>query len=73
MVPEDYFSDQKRVTIGVPSGRCRGPLLFVVYINDLDEKVVGMVNKVADDIKIGGIVDNEETFPKISTGFRSTG
>ena len=37
-----------------------GPLLFVIYINDLDEDLGGMVSKFADDTKIGGIVDSEE-------------
>ena len=39
-----------------------GPLLFIIYINDLDENIGGMVSKFADDTKIGGIVDSEEIY-----------
>eukprot|EP00061_Rhincodon_typus_P011152 g35960.t1 len=41
-------------------GLVLGPLLFVIYINHLDENVQGMINKFADDTKIGSIVDSEE-------------
>eukprot|EP00061_Rhincodon_typus_P003595 g20472.t1 len=37
-----------------------GPLLFVIYISDLDENVQGMISKFVDDTKIGSIVDSEE-------------
>ena len=39
-----------------------GPLSFVIYINDLNENIGGMVSKFADDTKIGGIVDSEEGY-----------
>ena len=32
-----------------------GPLLFVVYINDLEETVGSLISKFADDTKTGGI------------------
>eukprot|EP00061_Rhincodon_typus_P003539 g20325.t1 len=37
-------------------------LLFVIYIDDLDENIEGMVSRFVDDTKIGGIVDSEEGF-----------
>ena len=40
-------------------GSVLGPLLFVTYINDLDENIGNMVSKFADDTKIGGTVDSE--------------
>ena len=36
------------------------PLLFVIFINDLDEDVEGWVGKFADDTKVGGVVDSLE-------------
>ena len=42
-----------------------GPLLFVIYINDLDENIGGMFSKFADDTKIGGIVDSEESYLRL--------
>ena len=41
-------------------GICSGPLLFVIFIKDLDEEVEGWVGKFADDTKVGGVVDSVE-------------
>eukprot|EP00061_Rhincodon_typus_P005477 g25029.t1 len=38
-------------------GSVLGPLLFVIYINDLEENIASLISKFADDTKIDGVAD----------------
>jgi len=70
---EDWLSGRKQrvvlngeksswidVTSGVPQGSVLGPILFIIYINDMDVNIVNKFWKFADDSKMLGKVGSEQ-------------
>ena len=50
-------SQEGAVTSGIPQGSVLGPILFVIYINDLPQRVKSQIKMFADDTKLYSRVD----------------
>ena len=66
---EDWLSERKqrvvlngvssrwlKVKSGVPQGSVLGPILFLIYVNDMDDGITCKISKFADDTKIASRV-----------------
>ena len=52
------YSDYSNIESGVPQGSVLGPLLFLVYINDLERNIKSNIKFFADDTMLFSIVKN---------------
>ena len=59
VVLADAKSDMATITSGIPQGSVLGPMLFLIYVNDLPEEVLSTFKLFADDTKLYREIQND--------------
>ena len=73
VVVEGSHSPTLKVLSGVPQGSVLGPLLFVIYINDVANCISGgsKINLFADDIALYRIITNHDDYSVLQSDVNS--
>ena len=66
VVLKDGISKAGNLRAGVPQGSVLGPLLFLVYVNDIVDEVLGLCRLFADDTSIGHSAHDEHTLVNLT-------
>ena len=59
VVVEGEMSASEDVESGVIQGSVLGGILFIIFVDDLDDWILALIRKFADDTKIARVVENE--------------
>ena len=60
-------SEWKNVTSGIPQGSVLGPVLFIIYVNDMEDSLQSFCKVFADDSKIYAPVNSRADQEKLQT------
>ena len=59
VVINSYCSEWKDASSGMSQVSVLGPILFIIFINDIDNNIISKLSKFADDSKVGKVLNNE--------------
>jgi len=72
---ENIFSSVAKVISGVPQGSVLSPILFIIFINDIDSECHGRTNMelFADDAKLYSELDLNDCSLSLQTSLNNLG